>query len=321
MIVLTGGAGFIGSCLLAALNRAGRNDVLIVDSLRTNEKWKNIVGHSFIDIVSKEDFRDWMITGDVGDVDVVIHMGACSTTTETDADYLYDNNYRYSVDVAEFAFEHGSRFIYASSAATYGGGERGYIDTDSNLRPLNMYGYSKHLFDQWVRLNDHEGRCVGLKLFNVFGPNEYHKADQASMIFKAFNQIDGSGSVRLFRSNHPSYADGEQMRDFIYIKDVIDVVMYFMEHPTVNGIFNLGTGIARSWNDLAKAVFAALSKQSNIEYIDIPQDIASQYQNFTQADVERLKGAIPGLTFTSLEDAIADYVNGYLRKEWPYFEG
>ena len=248
-------------------------------------------------------------------------MGACSTTTERDADYLYDNNFRYSVEIAEYALEHNARFIYASSAATYGAGENGYDDTTTDLRPLNMYGYSKHLFDTWVRNNDLEDQCVGLKFFNVFGPNEYHKGDQASMIYKAFHQVQDNGKIKLFKSNADEYENGGQKRDFIYVKDVVNVVLKFMDNTKINGIYNVGTGSARSWNELAHSVFKACVKDANIEYIDIPESIAGQYQNFTEAKMDRLKGAMPDLEFTSLEDAVADYVNGYLTKGWPHIEG
>lgn len=264
MIVLTGGAGFIGSCFLASLNAAGREDVLIVDSLGTGNKWKNLVDRTFIGIVGKEEFRDMMAVGDVEDVEAVVHMGACSSTTETDADYLYDNNYLYSIDVAEFAIERGARFIYASSAATYGSGTRGYADTSTDLRPLNMYGYSKHLFDRWIREQNLTESCVGLKFFNVFGPNEYHKGSMSSMVYKAVSQIQASGSVRLFKSVDSAYADGGQMRDFVYVKDVCNVMMTLLERPDVNGIMNLGTGVARSWNDLMTAVFTAMGDRKSV---------------------------------------------------------
>lgn len=319
MIVLTGGAGFIGSCILSALNASGRDDVLIVDSLRSGEKWKNLVDHTYLDIVSKEDFREQMMLNEVDEIDAVIHMGACSTTTERDADYLYDNNYRYSCEIADFAIERNARFIYASSAATYGDGARGYDDATRDLRPLNMYGYSKHLFDEWVWDQGLEERVVGLKLFNVFGPNEYHKGDQASMVSKAYRQARDTGAVQLFKTNHPDYVDGGQMRDFIYVKDVVNVVLQLLENTDVNGIFNLGTGQARSWNELAAAVFSALKREPNIDYIDMPDSIAGQYQNFTQAEMSRLKGALPGITFTSLEDSVADYVTSHLDTEWPFF--
>jgi len=316
MIVLTGGAGFIGSCLLATLNASGHKDVLIVDSLGSSgEKWKNLVGKTFIDIVSKEDFRDQMLVGDVGDVSAVIHMGACSATTETDADYLYDNNTKYSIDVAEFALERGARFIYASSAATYGNGERGYDDATVDLEPMNMYGFSKHLFDLWIRRNGHTDRCVGLKFFNVFGPNEYHKGSMSSMVYKAVNQINENGQIQLFKTNDPTFADGGQMRDFVYVKDCCTIVMDLLERPSVNGIFNVGTGTARTWNDLAMAVFAAIGREPNISYVDMPEHLRGQYQNYTQADMSSLRACLPSASFRSLEDSIADYVQRHLLQE------
>ncbi|MCX6140703.1 MAG: ADP-glyceromanno-heptose 6-epimerase [Candidatus Kapabacteria bacterium] len=320
MIVLTGGAGFIGSCFLESLNAAGREDVLVVDSFGNGTKWKNLVGRKFIDIVGKEEFRDMMAVGDVEDVDVVIHMGACSSTTETDADYLYDNNYRYSVDIAEFALQQGARFIYASSAATYGSGDRGYEDGLTDLRPLNMYGYSKHLFDQWVRAEGHDTSFAGLKFFNVFGPNEYHKGEMSSMVFKAVEQIKATGTVKLFKSADPAYGDGLQMRDFIYVKDVCDVMMKLVERPDVNGIMNLGTGKARTWNDLILAVFAAMDKEPNIVYTDMPPDLAKQYQNYTQADMSTMQRLLPDVQFRDLESSVADYVRGYLLNDWPYLQ-
>jgi len=312
MIVLTGGAGFIGSCLLTTLNANGYKDVLIVDSLGTGDKWKNLVGKTFIDIVSKEDFRDQMLVGDVGDVSTVIHLGACSSTTETNADYLYDNNTKYSIDVAEFAFERGARFIYASSAATYGDGGSGYADTTIELEPMNMYGFSKHLFDLWIRRRGYENQCVGLKFFNVFGPNEYHKGPMASMVYKAVQQIQATGSIQLFRSNDTTYEDGGQMRDFVYVKDCCEVMLEMVKRPEVHGILNLGTGVARTWNDLANAVFAAMGREPNISYVDMPVHLQGQYQNFTQADVSTLHDATPRASFRSLEDSIADYVQRHL---------
>jgi ADP-L-glycero-D-manno-heptose 6-epimerase len=260
-----------------------------------------------------------MAVGDFDDdVEAIVHLGACSSTTETDADYLYDNNYRYSVDVAEFAAEVGARFIYASSAATYGDGLRGYADTSTDLHPLNMYGYSKHLFDQWVRNHGFDASCVGLKFFNVFGPNEYHKGAMASMVSKAVTQIAETGSVTLFSSTDQRFGDGGQMRDFIYVKDVCDVMMKLLDRHDVNGVLNLGTGVARSWNDLMLAVFAAMDRTPQISYIDMPDGLAKQYQNYTQADMSTLQAAMPDVAFGSLEETVADYVRGYLLKDWPY---
>lgn len=319
MIILTGGAGFIGSCFLATLNAVGREDVLIVDSLGNGEKWKNLARHTYTDIVSKDDFRDMMALGDITDVEAVIHLGACSSTTETDADYLYDNNYRYSIDVAEFAFDCGARFIYASSAATYGNGSHGYSDLESDLQPLNMYGYSKHLFDLWIRKNGHDQKCVGLKFFNVFGPNEYHKDSMSSLVWKAFTQIGDTGKMKLFSSNHPDYQDGCQLRDFVYVKDVCQVMLQLMNSPNINGIFNLGTGKARSWNELVTAVYTAMNVTPKIEYIPMPDELASQYQNFTQADMGALSKALPDLTFGSLESSVKDYVCGHLMSATSYY--
>lgn len=319
MIILTGGAGFIGSCFLAHLNAAGRNDVLIVDSLGSGLKWKNLVDRTYIDIVSKEDFRELMAIGGLDEVEAVVHLGACSATTETDADYLYDNNYQYSVDVAEFAFEHNARFIYASSAATYGAGERGYSDTETSLRPLNMYGYSKHLFDTWVRTQGMEGACAGLKFFNVFGPNEYHKGSMASLVSKAVPQIQQTGSVSLFRSNDPAFVDGGQMRDFVYVKDVCKVMEALLQQPSINGIMNLGTGKARTWNDLMKAVFVAMDVEPSITYVDMPEQLSKQYQNYTQADMSTFSRLLPEFRFEELEVTVADYVKGHLLQEWPYY--
>lgn len=318
MIVLTGGAGFIGSCFLASLNASGRDDVLVVDSLGTDQKWKNIAGHSFLDIVSKEAFREMMADDDVDDVDAIIHMGACSSTTESDADYLYDNNYRYSVEVADLAFRKSARFIYASSAATYGNGSNGYADTTLDLQPLNMYGYSKHRFDLWIRSNGFESQCVGLKFFNVFGPNEYHKGEMASMVRKAVDQIRSTGTVRLFRSEHPDYDDGGQKRDFVYVKDVCDVMMKLLERPDINGILNLGTGLARTWNDLVQATFKSMNLPVSIEYVDMPHGLARQYQNFTEADMSTVRRLMPDVRFRSLEDSVTDYVQEYLLNEHPY---
>lgn len=313
MIILTGGAGFIGSNILEALNAEGRSDVLIVDSLGTGEKWKHLVGRSFLDIVSKHEFRQ-KLDKRWGTIDAVIHMGACSSTTETDADYLYDNNYRYSVDIARFAMECKARFIYASSAATYGSGADGFDDLTRNLSPLNMYGYSKHLFDEWIRDQGWEGACVGLKFFNVYGKHEEHKANQASMVLKAYHQVKSTGTIRLFRSTTPDYVDGGQVRDFLYVRDAVNVVMHCLHHPDVNGILNLGTGKGRTWNDLAKAVFTAMDIEPSIVYIDMPTELQNQYQNFTTAKTDRLVQAIPNVKFWSLEDGVADYVQGYLQK-------
>lgn len=318
MIVVTGGAGFIGSCFVKTLNDRRRFDVLVVDTLKHSVKWKNLVGKKFLDVVNKHDFLEQLIAGDYGaEIEAIIHLGACSSTTETDGDYLLENNYRYSMHLAEYCYQRNIRFIYASSAATYGAGEQGYSDRMfDELQPLNMYGYSKHLFDQWVLRNGLEHKVVGLKFFNVFGPNEYHKGEMASVVYKAYRQIMETGKLRLFKSYHPEYADGEFMRDFVYIKDICETMWNCLQLGEVSGIFNLGTGQARSWNDLAKAVFSALGKQPAIEYIDMPEHIRGQYQYFTQADMAKLQQTRAYIQPQALEDTVGDYVQNYLAKQY-----
>jgi len=314
MIVLTGGAGFIGSCLLKKLNDKQFSDILVVDHLGTQNKWKNLVGKRFNNFVHKSTFRQKLAAGDYGNsIDTIFHLGACSVTTERDADYIMDNNLSYSIELAEYALKHNIRFIYAGSAASYGDGAFGYSDSEfDKLKPLNAYGLSKHLFDQWVLSKGLEKVFTGLKFFNVFGPNEYHKGDMASMIFKSYNQIKETGKVQLFRSNHPDYTDGGQMRDFIYVKDIVDVMMKMFSEPNFAGIYNLGTGQARSWNDLMKAVFKAMDKEPVIEYKEMPDSLVNQYQNYTQAEMDKLSATSCGIEFSSLEDSVDDYVKSYL---------
>jgi ADP-L-glycero-D-manno-heptose 6-epimerase len=244
----------------------------------------------------------------------VLHIGACSSTTLQDEQYFQENNFEYSRDVAEWAIRHHARFIYASSAATYGDGSNGYKDDDASTRackPLNLYGESKQKFDLWILDRGWQDKVVGLKFFNVFGPNEYHKGEMRSVIAKAYDRVVTEGKMGLFKSYTKEYAHGDQMRDFIYIKDVVDVIMHFVDYPHLNGIFNVGTGQARTWNDLARAVFSAVGKATNIEYIDMPEVLRDKYQNFTQADVTKLRKAGYAKPFTSLESAIKDYA-GYL---------
>jgi ADP-L-glycero-D-manno-heptose 6-epimerase len=320
MIILTGGAGFIGSAFLSKLNQEGKKNVLVVDHLGKSPKWKNLVGKDYSAFVNKNTFSLNLSSGVYAphDIECIIHMGACTVTTENDADYVIDNNLNYSMELAQFALLNNVRFIYASSAATYGNGEFGYSDDDyDDLRPLNVYGYSKHQFDKWVLANDLDKSFTGLKFFNVFGPNEYHKDDMASMVYKSYNQIKDTGKVRLFKSNHPDFKDGEQMRDFIYVKDVVDALWKIYLNKDISGIYNLGTGKARTWNDLASSVFSALGKKKNIEYIEMPQNLLKQYQNFTQAEMDKLHDVID-IDFSSLEDSINDYVNKYLENDWQY---
>ncbi len=252
------------------------------------------------------------------EISAIVHMGACSSTTERDADYLWENNYLYSRRLAEWALKRNIRFIYASSAATYGDGTQGFSDDHrkiSKLKPINMYGYSKQVFDLWVLKNKLENKIAGIKFFNVFGPNEYHKGDMTSVIFKAFHQIKETGKVRLFKSYKKEYPDGGQMRDFVYVKDCVDVMWWLFNNPKVNGIFNLGTGKARTWNDLIKAVFAAMGRKTNIQYIEMPESLRNQYQYFTEAEMNKLKAAGCPVKFSSLEDSVRDYVVNYLQQQ------
>jgi ADP-L-glycero-D-manno-heptose 6-epimerase len=316
-VIVTGGAGFIGSAIVWKLNEQGIDDVLIVDELGTDEKWKNLVGLRFADYLHKDEFLKRVEADAVGfDADAVVHMGACSATTERDADYLMRNNFRYTDTLAHWSLRHGSRFVYASSAATYGEGEHGFDDRDpiDGLKPLNMYGYSKHLFDLKARREGMLDHVAGLKFFNVFGPNEYHKADMTSVVYKAFGQIAGDGVIRLFQSYRPEYGHGDQLRDFVYVKDCVDVIWWLLQNPQVNGLFNVGTGQARSWNDLARAIFAALGREPQIEYIPMPEALQGKYQYFTEAKGEKLLQAGCDVHFRPLEDSVADYVQGYLQK-------
>lgn len=316
MIIVTGGAGFIGSAMVWKLNQIGEKEIIIVDELGKDEKWKNLTGLNFIDYYHKDDFIDMILNDSLPfEFETMIHMGACSSTTEKDADYLYENNVRYSQEIAKYCLTHRIRFIYASSAATYGDGNQGYSDEERNmfnLRPLNMYGYSKQLFDLWLYKTGVLEEVVGLKFFNVYGPNEYHKGDMRSVVHKSFQQISDKGEVNLFKSYNSKYKDGEQLRDFIYVKDVVDVILFFIENKDKFGIYNVGTGSARSWNDLAISVFNAMNKPINIKYIEMPENLREKYQYFTQANMEKLRSAGFKKDFYKLEDGISDYVKNYL---------
>jgi len=323
MIVVTGGAGFIGSAFVWRLNQEGIDDIVIVDSLGTDDKWKNLVNRRFVDYIRKDDFLRMICDDRVPfEISAIVHMGACSSTTERDADYLWNNNYLYTKTLAEWSTKRGIRFIYASSAATYGHGTQGFSDDHSKiniLKPINMYGYSKQLFDLWALKNHVENKIAGIKFFNVFGPNEYHKADMTSIIFKAFHQIKETGKVKLFKSYKPEYKDGGQLRDFVYVKDCLNVMWWLFNNPAANGIFNLGTGKARTWNDLIKAVFAAMGIKTNIEYIEMPESLRNQYQYFTEAQMSKLKKAAGcPVVFSPLEDSVRDYVVNYLQKTDQY---
>jgi len=316
MIIVTGGAGFIGSAIVWKHNQLGENKIIIVDELGTDDKWKNLVSLKFDDFVHKDDFISMILERDIPfEISSIIHMGANSSTTEKDADHLYSNNYLYTKELARYCLEKNIRFIYASSAATYGDGSLGFDDDENkleSLRPLNMYGYSKQLFDLWAKRNRAFDKIVGLKYFNVYGPNEYHKGDMRSVVHKAFEQIRDTGKVRLFKSLNPKYKDGKQLRDFIYIKDAVDITLFFLDKPNINGLFNLGTGRARTWNDLVTAIFNSLNKQINIEYIDLPEHLREKYQYFTEAKMDNIKKAGYNIPIKGLEDGVADYVKNYL---------
>lgn len=321
MIVVTGGAGFIGSAMVSKLNEKGIDDILVVDELGTSHKWKNLVGKQFTDYLYKEHFLDALLGERLPKIDAIIHMGANSSTTEKDVEHLMENNYRYTRVLAEWSVRKKARFLYASSGATYGDGSLGFNDDDATslrLRPLNAYGYSKQVFDQWLLRNGLQNKVVGIKFFNVFGPNEYHKGDMKSLVCKAYYQIQEIGKIRLFKSHRPEYKHGEQVRDFVYIKDCTEVLWWLLNTPKVNGIFNLGTGTARSWNDLAKAIFTALGTEPSIEYIDMPEEIRGAYQYRTEADTRKIMTAGCPVTFRSLEDSVKDYVQQYLHPELRY---
>lgn len=320
MIIVTGAAGFIGSAVVSHLNKNGQNDIIAVDVLRKNDKWKNLRSLDIVDYLDREQLFNYLQKSN--SVKAIIHMGACSATTEQDANYLMENNYRYTLNLAEQCIQNNIRFIYASSAATYGMGEHGYDDDEialQNLEPMNMYGYSKQLFDLKARREGWLDKIVGLKFFNVYGPNEYFKGDMASVIFKAFNQIQEKGRVKLFKSHHPDYNDGEQLRDFVYVKDVVSVVQFLLDKPGTNGLFNLGTGKARSFKDLVLATFKAMDMELNIQYIDMPESIRDRYQYFTEAKMDKLIKTGYAQKFHSLEEGIAEYVQNYLMKNYRHY--
>ncbi len=316
MIIVTGGAGFLGSALVWGLNAAGHDDILVVDNLGHGDKWKNLVNRRFADYLHKDAFLEAIAEAkDPFGATAVVHLGACSATTETDAEYLMRNNTAYAKAVARYALGAGARLIVASSAATYGDGSLGFDDDPEALdalKPLNMYGYSKHLFDLWARREDVLGQLASLKFFNVYGPNEYHKGDMRSVVCKAYAQIGKTGRLALFKSGRPEYPDGGQKRDFLHVKDAVAVMLWLLEHPEAGGIYNVGSGAARTWNDLAAAVFSAMEKALAVDYIPMPEAIRGKYQYFTEAKMDRLHAAGCANPFMTLEEGVADYVKGYL---------
>lgn len=318
MIIVTGGAGFIGSCMVRTLNDHGYSDIVIVDNIATTDKWMNIRNKKYIKYVNKSDFLAELPYYE--NVEAIIHMGAQSSTTEKDFDYLWNNNFEYTKKLWNYCAEKQSSFIYASSAATYGDGLNGFDDKADidKLMPLNGYGYSKQLFDLWIK---HQAvqfpkQYVGFKFFNVYGPNEYFKGTMASMIYHGFRQIKENGKVRLFKSCNPKYGDGGQLRDFVYVKDVCDVIYWMIEHPEVNGLFNLGTGRAQSFNELAEATFSALCLETNIEYIDMPEHLKAKYQYYTKAEMDKLREVGYTKQFRNLKEGTRDYVMEHLNKDF-----
>lgn len=339
MYIITGGAGMIGSALLWQLNHMGHKDVLIVDNIASTEKWLNLSHLAYTAYMHRDAFieciQDDRLEEEMeleyapgqgsGKIEGIIHLGACSSTTEKDADFLMQNNLEYSKVLCDYALKRGIRFIQASSAATYGDGSHGFDDDLASLhtlRPLNMYGYSKHLFDTWAVRSGRMAHIASIKFFNVYGPNEYHKGGMRSMVQRAVEQIKTDGTVRLFKSYKPEYSDGGQVRDFVYVKDCAAVLAALLVKPTANGVFNLGTGKARSWLELARAVFAAMYLPESIEFIEMPEILQGKYQYFTEAKIDRLQAALgsnmPELN--SLEAGVADYVQNYLTAANPYLE-
>jgi ADP-L-glycero-D-manno-heptose 6-epimerase len=317
-ILVTGGAGFIGSALVWALNERGIDDIVVCDVLHSDEKWRNLVALKYADYVEGSVLRSRIAQNPAafGRFSAVFHLGACSSTTERNATYLIDNNTAFTRELAIWALGSGARFVYASSAATYGDGSHGMDDRDpaiERLRPLNLYGYSKHLFDLHARRLGWLEQIVGLKYFNVFGPNEEHKGDMRSVVSKAHVQIRDSGRIALFKSYDPRYKDGGQMRDFLYVKDAVEMTLHFAEKGgSAAGLFNVGSGKASTWLTLADAIFGALGRAPDVEFIDMPEALRAKYQYYTQADISKLRATGYDRPVTPLADAVSDYVRNYL---------
>lgn len=327
MIVVTGGTGFIGSNIVAALGRSGRRELVVCDWFGTTDKWRNIAQHEIYEIIRPEDLFSFLNQNKLR-IEAIIHMGAISSTTERDVDKIIAVNFRLSCDLWDWCSKSGTPFIYASSAATYGDGSAGFGDDWTpealeKLRPLNAYGWSKHAFDRRVARLAASGRpsplvWAGLKFFNVYGPNEYHKAEMRSVICQIVDTVQRGATVKLFKSHHPDYPDGGQLRDFVYVRDCADVVLWLLAQGKYKGIYNIGTGKARSFADLAHAVFRAMNLPPRIEYVDTPPEIRSNYQYFTQAEMGNLRALGYNNPFTELEDGVTDYVQNYLLASTPY---
>ena len=314
-VLVTGGAGFIGSALVSGLNQRGCEQIVIADFLGTSDKWRNLAPLRFEDYLEADGLPQKFEAGNLGEFDLVLHLGACSATTENDMAYLVRNNFEFSKQLASHSLRSGARFVYASSAATYGDGSRGMDDMDERLgrlRPLNAYGYSKQLFDCYAQREGWLSQIAGLKYFNIFGPNEDHKGDMRSLVHKSYGQICDSGAIRLFKSYRSDYADGEQKRDFLYVKDAVDMTLHLAENEAALGLFNIGAGQAHTWNELAHSIFAALGLSPRIEYIEMPETLRDKYQYFTQANISKLLGSGYTQPITPLADAVRDYITQYL---------
>jgi ADP-L-glycero-D-manno-heptose 6-epimerase len=315
-VLVTGGAGFIGSALVWELNRRGCTNVVICESAHDSERSRYLRNLLFVDYIDPEQTLSWFTAGELGKFDCVFHLGACSSTTETDREYLHRNNFEFSRDLAACAFKAGIRFVYASSAATYGDGTAGMDDGGTgnleSLQPLNLYGQSKHLMDLHAWRQGWLDRILALKYFNVFGPNEDHKGDMRSVVNKSFAEVMQTGVIRLFKSYRPEYRHGEQRRDFLYVKDAVRMTLHLAENRQAAGIFNIGSGEAHTWNELAGALFDALGRPARVEYIEMPEAIRDKYQYFTQAKIDKLRSAGYTQPITPLAEAVRDYVQNYL---------
>jgi len=327
MLIVTGGAGFIGSNIVAALEERGETDIVVVDRLRDGIKWKNIAKRNLRDIVHPDDLPAFLEAHN-NDVDAIFHMGAISATTERDADKIVQNNYKLTTWLWEWCARHSSRLIYASSAATYGDGKRGFDDSFdqadlAKLAPLNAYGWSKHATDRRFRtILDQNGfrpkQWAGLKFFNVYGPNEYHKGGMRSVVSQMFDKLSAGETATLFKSHHPDYEDGGQLRDFVWVGDVVDIIMWLYDNPQVSDLFNVGTGKARSFKDLALSVFSAIGKEPDIQYVPTPESIRDKYQYFTEANMAKLRARGYGANMTPLEEGVRQYIQDYLATEDPF---